>query len=576
MAITPFGAVVLLLHCDDAANSATLADATRYAQPAQCYGTCAPSTVQSMFGGSSAKTGNANGNCFAVGTNQNMDFGAADFTIETFLYPVSQGADGGAVVGRWNGANNDFLLLRDSDGALRVFINGAQLFATSAGALPFNAFSHVALTRYNGVITAWVNGVDKGHADFASAINFTRGLPLYFGQASQAGGDAWLEAYYDEIRVSNGLAQYTSAFTPPAAPFGVGDDADPFFNNVSLLLHFDGDNGSQAVIDSSINGLTVAVQGNAVLSTDGKLYGSASLLLDGNNSFLTIPNSDGFSFGTGDCTLELSVKWSRVHHTCFMQQSEATGGYILKWTFGWYSGRLTLSGHNPATSVVTWIAADWAPAANTQYHIACVKRGTSFSMYVDGQQIGAAVSGIPMPAVSSPLYIGRFYDSPLSPDAGNMDGRFDEIRITKGVAREVATYAPPIGAFPNKAGGTVTVKPRITRLLQSALNAYTHRRPLASAGARPGSATLRVHDHVNGGKGSISGTVTVNGTPSRRQLRLFVARSGMIIAQTWSTQDGAYSFKGIAPDREYFVVGHDYMRIYNAEVQDMLTPEVAA
>src|SRR5581483_399514 len=98
-----------LLHCDDAAGSTVLADSSKYAQLAKCYGTCALSTVQSMFGGSSVKTGSANGSFFAVGTNQTMDFGVADFTVESFVYPVSQGADGGAVFGRWDGTNNDFL-----------------------------------------------------------------------------------------------------------------------------------------------------------------------------------------------------------------------------------------------------------------------------------------------------------------------------------------------------------------------------------------------------------------------------------------------------------------------------------
>ncbi|WP_459199044.1 LamG domain-containing protein [Ralstonia pseudosolanacearum] len=576
MAITPFGAVVLLLHCDDAEGSKTLQDKTSYALNAACYGAAGPSKAQSKFGGVAAKTGSGAGNYFAVGTNQLLDFSSGDFTIEAFVCPVSQGADGGAIVGRWDGTHNDFLLARNADGALQMFVNGTLLFATAAGDLPFNAFAHVALTRYNGVMTIWVNGADKGHADLAGAISFTRGVPLYFGQASQA-GETWLEAYYDEIRVTTGLAQYTDAFAPPAAPFGLDSDADPYFNNVSLLLHCDGIDGGKDVIDSSSNHLPVTVNGNAVLRAEGSLYGSASLLFDGNDSYLTVPNSEGFSFGSGDFTLELSVKWSTVRSTGFIQQSEATGGYILKWTFGWYSGRLTLSGHNPASTVMTWIAVDWTPAADTQYHIACVKHGTSFSMYVNGQQIGAtAASSTPMPTVNSPLYIGRFYDTPLWPDMGNMAGRFDEIRITKGVAREVLAYAPPASTFPDKAGGTATVKPRVTRLVPSTFTVFTSPRPLAVPSAQVGRATLRVHDYVNGGFGRISGTVTVNGAPSSRKLRLFVARSGVLIAQTWSALDGAYSFKGIAPDREYFVVGHDYMRIYNAEVQDMLTPEVAA
>jgi hypothetical protein len=75
-----------------------------------------------------------------------------------------------------------------------------------------------------------------------------------------------------------------------------------------------------------------------------------------------------------------------------------------------------------------------------------------------------------------------------------------------------------------------------------------------------------------GGNGTIQGTVTIENIPGARQVRLFDKHSGLLVSEAWSTPDGHYEFNNVATDREYFVVAHDYLRVYNAVVQDMLTP----
>ena len=75
-----------------------------------------------------------------------------------------------------------------------------------------------------------------------------------------------------------------------------------------------------------------------------------------------------------------------------------------------------------------------------------------------------------------------------------------------------------------------------------------------------------------GGAGTIHGTVTIENIPGARQVRLFDKRTGLVIGETWSSVTGHYEFNNIDPTREYFVVAHDHHRVYNAVVQDMLTP----
>lgn len=76
----------------------------------------------------------------------------------------------------------------------------------------------------------------------------------------------------------------------------------------------------------------------------------------------------------------------------------------------------------------------------------------------------------------------------------------------------------------------------------------------------------------NVGNGTISGIVTIENIPGSRKVRLYRKHDGMLIRETWSAANGAYSFTNIDPAWEYFVVAHDHLRVYNGVIQDMLVP----
>jgi hypothetical protein len=71
-------------------------------------------------------------------------------------------------------------------------------------------------------------------------------------------------------------------FAAPAGP------TDPYFSNVSLLLHGDGANGSTTIVDSSPSPKTVTAVGNAQISTAQSKFGGSSLAFDGSGDYLTV------------------------------------------------------------------------------------------------------------------------------------------------------------------------------------------------------------------------------------------------------------------------------------------------
>ena len=89
--------------------------------------------------------------------------------------------------------------------------------------------------------------------------------------------------------------------------------ADPYFSNVSLLLHMDGSNGSTTFTDNSSNGFTVTANGNAQISTAQSKWNGASGYFDGAGDFLTVPVNSAFELGTGDFDVELWARFDSVN-----------------------------------------------------------------------------------------------------------------------------------------------------------------------------------------------------------------------------------------------------------------------
>ena len=73
-----------------------------------------------------------------------------------------------------------------------------------------------------------------------------------------------------------------------------------------------------------------------------------------------------------------------------------------------------------------------------------------------------------------------------------------------------------------------------------------------------------------GGTRSISGVVTVNGIPAQRKVRLHDKSNGVVVQETWSKEDGSYTFSDLDEIREYYVVSFDHPEVYNMVGKDRI------
>ncbi|MGF6694747.1 hypothetical protein M2318_004836 [Metapseudomonas resinovorans] len=218
-------------------------------------------------------------------------------------------------------------------------------------------------------------------------------------------------------------------------------ERDPHWANVVALLHFDGTAGSTTFTD--LKGKTWSPVGNAQLSTTSQKFGTACLLLDGNGDGVSTPTHVDFEFGSGDFTIEFFFRPAAAASAivALFERWNVYGVYMNATADGRvYAGAQNSSSGNKSVveAVSTWTAGTWA-------HLAFVRSGSNLMLFKDGVLLGTATGFVgAIDAISEAPALG--YDNS---GVRHFNGRIDEFRITKGVARYTVSFTPPGAPFPN-------------------------------------------------------------------------------------------------------------------------------
>lgn len=206
----------------------------------------------------------------------------------------------------------------------------------------------------------------------------------------------------------------------------------------TLLMHFDGTNGSTTFTDSSPNARTVTATGNAAISTAQSKFGGASAYFDGNNSYLSV-DSSGMDIGTGDFTVELWAYWLTVpSHADSLLNVNDYGGLSVYRDGGTYVvNKLVVSDR-----ITNQFQADFLPNAEQWYHIAISRASGTMRVFIDGVLLGSAVSNSTNYA-NGTLQIGGSVDG----SDWSLHGYIDEFRVVKGTAIYTDDFTPPAAPF---------------------------------------------------------------------------------------------------------------------------------
>lgn len=210
---------------------------------------------------------------------------------------------------------------------------------------------------------------------------------------------------------------------------------DPNFSSVSLLLPFDGSDGSTTFTDESNNGFSVTAGGNAQLDTAQSKWGGASLVLDGSGDYISIADNAAFDFGTGDFTVEFWLRWNSLSGFQTIYDHGYTGSGALLLQTGSNTGQFIV--YASGTPIMT--ESD-ALGTGVWGFYQLVRSGTTITLYRDGVSKASTTNSTNFGSTSNLCFGAR-----LGTGSNNFNGWVDDIRITKSVAR---SNSVPTAAFP--------------------------------------------------------------------------------------------------------------------------------
>lgn len=239
----------------------------------------------------------------------------------------------------------------------------------------------------------------------------------------------------------------------PGITAGVG--RDPHFDNVVLLLHCNGTNGSTSLVDSSKYARSISAIGNAQISTAQFVFGGSSVYFDGAGDALSVPHDSALNTTNQDWCFEARVRLDAIaaYYAIFTKRlSDAGGGagndgeWQAFFDFGASPKRWGF-GIRTSTYQGGTVGSGFAPSSGAWYALCIERSGATLRMMVNGVVAGAITlsGGTTAPSNSQPIVIGGSGQDIGAPFKGYMD----EIRYTIGVARYSGAYTVSNAPFPD-------------------------------------------------------------------------------------------------------------------------------
>lgn len=215
---------------------------------------------------------------------------------------------------------------------------------------------------------------------------------------------------------------------------------DPFWNDVALLLHMNGTDGSTTITDSSRFGIPLTNSGAAISTAQSK-FGGASCRFDSLNDRVTVNSGYSLALGKTDFTIEFwyyAVSAGPAGFGTYFDTRIAGDAAANNIVIYHNSGtQLTCLLNNTAVNTTNALLSTW-------HHLAIARQGTVTRCFLDGAQFGSISNDTTVYAASNqrPI-IGNNLNSDV-----NANAYIDELRITR-ACRYAADFTPPTAPFPD-------------------------------------------------------------------------------------------------------------------------------
>jgi hypothetical protein len=222
--------VKLLIHGDgaifsDSATSGTTHDITPTGSyHTYSHGGIAPAMAFATSGKKTPSAGcyfDGTGDYLQIPDSADWDFGTGAFTIDLWFYPTATTSNQN-LIHTVTGTASDvqFNVIYYPGGVNNVIMNSGTAAKNAGGTgLTQNVWSHIAVVRDgSNNLDIYINGTKSG-STYTGSWNITSSSAIQIGNGASNGG-SMTTGYMDSIRVSKGVARWTSNFTPPTQAYG--------------------------------------------------------------------------------------------------------------------------------------------------------------------------------------------------------------------------------------------------------------------------------------------------------------------------------------------------------------------
>jgi hypothetical protein len=318
----------------------------------------------------------------AAPANAAFTFGTGDFTVEGWLFPVTANSTANGIFQQGtsfpqNNTTNTVAFGTVNSGRVwQIYAKNTNTNSTATWDL--NTWYHFAVVRNSGTTVLYINGVSV----ITLTSDTTNYTGTYFGIGQIYSGVGNHEGYISNVRVVNGTAVYTSAFTPPTTPLTA-------ISGTSFLTC-----QSNRFIDNSSNAFAITVGGTPSVQRFSPFnptaaYSTATIggsgYFDGSGDYLTTPATGQFA-PTGNFTIGF---W--CYPTAFNAYNKALGNYAYNYSADWLfeitsAGTLTVYTNGAAVRIAS---SSGAIKVGQWQYIGLTRSGTTITAYVNGSQVGS-------------------------------------------------------------------------------------------------------------------------------------------------------------------------------------------
>ena len=173
------------------------------------------SSTQKKFGATSIYVADG----IELSSSDGFNMGTGDFTMEAWFY-FTDFSQSYALFDQWQSSGSyrhQIWTGKTSSGTagrLDWYYANTSNFSTANPAVSTGAWTHIACVRYSGTLKIYINGTaDSNTASYAGQFGRTAGMA--FGDQLSGGASGRAQYYLDDLRITKGLARYTSNFTAP-------------------------------------------------------------------------------------------------------------------------------------------------------------------------------------------------------------------------------------------------------------------------------------------------------------------------------------------------------------------------